>query len=446
MKKAIVPILAILIALAAYGLYRKTHPARAKNLLLITVDALRADNLGAYGYPLDQKNLTNFSRSALVFDNAFTTMPTTQPALSSIFTSMYPMSHTVRKNGMQLPADALTLAEILKQKGWKTAAFVSAFPLTRRFKLNQGFEEYWDDIAENGAKLRPKLELKADRMTQKLLNWMNKDKSDSNEFVWIHYFDPHAPYTPPAKFSSVKSPRPNASPELNAYDGEIQFLDEQLGVLFEGLKKTGRLDDTLIIFVSDHGEGFKEHGYSGHGWFLYDEVIRVALMMHGPGIEPGRSPVLIQHVDLAPGILDYFGIPSPGTFEGKSWWKVLKGEAPARLGVWVERRLPPISTVPDPELAEKQEQAAVEEKWTYRTATAKFIWSSDGNHEFYDLAHDPLEKNNLYTPSNSQAAALEKEGLMLREKTLKAALNPSRDLQKQDQESRDALKALGYVN
>ncbi|HSP07940.1 MAG TPA: sulfatase, partial [Acidobacteriota bacterium] len=408
-------------------------------------DALRADHLGAYGYPLDQKNLSTFAKDSLVYENAFTTLPTTQPAISSIFTSMYPRAHTVRKNGLVLPDEALTLAEILKKNGWKTAAFVSAFPLDRRFKLDQGFDDYKDSIGQNGPQKGFKFEVPGDRMTNAVLRYLKKHPVSEKQFLWIHYFDPHAPYKPPKRFNSVKSPLPNASAALSAYDGEIQFLDEQVGILIDQLKKRGIWKNTLVILVSDHGEGFGEHGYTGHGWFLYDEVIRVALMMHGPGIKPGRSSFLIQHVDLAPGILDYFGIPVPGTFEGKSWWNVLQGKLAPRDAVWVERRLPPIAT--GPELAADEEtHPGAEEKWTYRTATAKFIWSSDGKYEYYDLTKDPLEKNNLYTPGNAQAAELEKQGIALRDRAQRLALKPGRDLQQQDEESREGLKALGYIN
>lgn len=429
--------------LTGFFVYRKTHPARAVNLLLITVDALRADHLGAYRYPLDQKNISAFAGQSLVYDNAFTTLPTTQPAISSIFTSMYPRSHTVRKNGILLPDEALTLAEVLKQNGWKTAAFVSAFPLDKRFKLDQGFDVYRDSIGAKGKKKNLKFEVSGEQLTNGVLKWLNKNSVGSRQFLWLHYFDPHAPYHPPDRFSTVKSPLPNASASLNAYDGEIQYLDEQIGILFAALQKKGILKNTLVILVSDHGEGFGEHGYSGHGWFLYDEVIRVALMIHGPGIHPGRASVLTEHVDLAPGILDYFGIPVPVAFEGTSWWAVLQGKTAPREAVWVERRLPPVATG-QPSTEDQGEGAA--EKWTYRTATAKLIWSSDGKNEFYDLTKDPLEKTNLYAPGNAQAEALEKLGLALRDKSARAALHPGRDLQQQDEDAREGLKALGYTN
>lgn len=444
MKKALFALIFLVLAgVSGFFVYRSLHPPRAQNLLLITVDALRSDHLGCYGYGLDQDNISALAKKSLVYDNAFTTLPTTQPAMSSIFTSLYPRSHTVRKNGLVLPEEALTLAEILKQNGWSTVAFVSAFPLDKRFQLNQGFDDYKDSIGATGKKKSLKFEVDAEHMTNAVLKWLNKHPVKSKFFIWIHYFDPHAPYKPPARFANLKSPVAGATPSLNAYDGEIAFLNEQLGRLFAGLKKSGLSDNTLILMVSDHGEGFDEHGYSGHGWFLYDEVTRVALLVHGPGIRPGRTSVLTQHVDLAPGILDYFGIPIPATFEGKSWWSVLQGKQTPRDAVWVERRLPPVGVSAE---QKTEEQETATEKWAYRTATALFIYSSDGANEYYDLTKDPLEKNNIYTPNSADAARLEKLGTELRERCTKAALRPGRDLQQEDEESREGLKALGYVD
>jgi arylsulfatase A-like enzyme len=254
-------------------------------------------------------------------------------------------------------------------------------------------------------------------------------------FLWIHYFDPHAPYNPPSKFRKA-----DADP-LTSYDGEIAFLDEQLGILLQDLEQRGFLKDTLTIVVSDHGEGFGEHGYQGHGWFLYDEVIRVPLLISGPGINPGRTRDLTQHVDLAPGILDYLGLPVPRKFQGISWWQVNQHVVAPRQRAWMERRLPPI-----PNATEHEEGEGAQEKWAMRTPTEKFIWSSDGKNEFYDLLKDPGEKQNLYESERSRAVELEHLGLLQKKELLHVALAPKADIQQQDEETREALKALGYVN
>lgn len=426
----------LLIATATGWLYHKKFSGRSKHLLLITVDALRADRLGCYGYKSQRgETFKALAKESLVFDNAFTTMPTTQPAMGSIFTSLYPSSHGVRKNGIQLPDEALTLAEILKQNGWKTVAFVSAFPLDQRFKLNQGFDVYRDSIGAQGKQKNLKFEVDAQHLTRAVVKWLNKNRDLPQTFLWVHYFDPHAPYKPPERFSK------DAADTKAAYDGEIAYLDEQLGVLFMALNQHGFLQDALTILVSDHGEGFGEHGYKGHGWFLYDEVVRVPLLISGRGIEPGRTGNLTQHVDLAPGILDYFGLPVPRQFQGTSWWRIDRGSVPPRERVWLERRLPPI-----PNAGPHEDGQGAEEKWALRTRNEKFIWSSDGHNELYDLAKDPGEKQNLYSAGNPKAIELERLGLLQKKQLLKAALTPKTDMQQQDEETREALKALGYVN
>src|SRR5262249_28982540 len=305
----------ILVALTAIGsflIYKHFHPSRAENLVLITIDTLRADHLGIYGYPLGQDKISAFAKESLVYETPFPPMPTTQPAISSMFTSLYPRSHSVRKNGQILPKEAMTLAEILKQHGWKTAAFVSAFPLDKRFQINQGFDAYFDSIGITGKNKNTKFEVDAEKLTNTVIRWFKKQPPvKSKFFLWIHYFDPHEPYKPPERFANIASPVAGADASMNAYDGEIAFVNEQLGRLLPALEKVGLADNSLILMVSDHGEGFNEHGYVHHGWFLFDEATHVLLMMHGPGIKPGRTPALTQHVDLAPGILDYFGIPIP---------------------------------------------------------------------------------------------------------------------------------------
>jgi arylsulfatase A-like enzyme len=429
------------VLIAAGLIYFKHREPKADKLLLITVDALRADHLSIYGYKgTSTPNLSQLAAKSLVFENAFTTMPTTQPAISSIFTSLYPGSHSVRKNGMPLPEQAITLAEILKKHGWTTAAFVSAFPLDKRFQLNQGFDEYRDSIGTHGRQKNLKYEVDAGQLTKAIVKWLERNKARRNTFLWIHYFDPHAPYQPPRAAGTLSTVDFENNP-VSGYDAEIEFLDGQLGILFKALKLYG-FKDALTLVVSDHGEGFGEHGYKGHGWFLYDEVIRVALFVSGPGIHPGRATELVQHVDLAPGILDYFGISCPPQFEGISWWKVLQKKIPPRSAVWVERRAPPIANgVVDPEGG-----TGVKEKWALRTKSEKLIWSSDGNSEYYDLRKDPRETTNLFKTGDPRIMKLEKEGMMRKVRNLQKSLAPGHDIQQEDEEAREALKALGYVN
>lgn len=434
----------ILFGAIGFVVYRAFFYHRATNFILISIDTLRPDHLGCYGYPLDQPNLSKFARESLVFDRAYTTMPTTGPAMASVLTSLYPRTHTVRKNGIELPDAALTLAEIFKQNHWKTAAFISAFPLDKRFKFNQGFDDYKDSIGAKGKKKNLKFEVPADQITTAVSRWLQKTKPKDKTFIWIHFFDPHQPYNPPKDFQNIKSPLPNRTEDLDHYDGEIAFLDQQLGVLFQKLKDHKLWDHSLIAVISDHGEGFGEHGYYGHGWFLYEEVARVVWMFHGPGIHKGRTDALTQHIDFAPGVLDYFKIPLPKQFQGRSWWNVQRGRLQPHDEIWIERRLPPIATG----AAEPDEDGheSVEEKWALRSASGKLIWSSDKKDEFYQIANDPKERTNQFSTENKAAMDLMKKGLAIRARAASVALKGARDIQSMDEETREALKALGYVN
>ncbi len=432
-----------LILVLGFILYRAFFAARATNFILISIDTLRPDHLGCYGYRLDQPNLSKLAQESLVYDRAYTTMPTTAPAMASVFTSLYPRTHTVRKNGIELPGSALTLAEILKQNKWKTAAFVSAFPLDKRFKFNQGFDEYRDSIGAKGKKKNLKFEVPADQITAAVSRWLEKNKTKEKLFLWIHYFDPHAPYKPPKAFENTKSPRPDRTTDLDHYDGEIAFLDQQLGILFNKLKEHHLWNNSLVAVISDHGEGFGEHGYYGHGWFLYEEVARALWMIRGPGVGKGRTTVLTQLIDFAPGVLDYFQIRSPSNFQGKSWWNIHRGKLQAEDAVWIERRLPPVPIGPE---STEEGHDSVEEKWALRSSSGKLIWSSDNKNEFYEIEQDPKELLNKFSAENENALNLMKKGFAIRARAASSALKGARDIQTLDEETREALKALGYAD
>lgn len=247
-----------------------TLPARP-SILLVTLDTTRADAIGP-----DTPQLDALAARARRFTQAYATVPQTLPSHGSMMTGLYPAGHGVHENGRYFAPTVPMLAEKLKQSGYATAAFVSAFAVARRFGLGRGFETYDDDFGASRAE-RP-----ANETTDRAIAWLQK-QSTAPRFLWVHYYDPHYPYTPPPPFDARYAGRP--------YAGEVAFMDEQLGRLL-------RAFDGAVIIVADHGEGLGDHGEPQHGNLPYQSTMHVPLFVSGPGITPGvaDAPISTRHV------------------------------------------------------------------------------------------------------------------------------------------------------
>ena len=281
--------LLVLVGVIAFALacffagYAKYHPSWGRyNVLVITADTLRSDHLGAYGYKnIRTPVIDELARNGVRFETVISPAPLTLPSHASLFTSTFPPYTQVRDNGNnKLDESALTLAEILEKRGYDTAAFVSTYVLNGRFGLDQGFEIY-DDVKEDQD---PNLVIRhmdgertADKTTTAAINWL-KRKSPKPFFMWVHYYDPHSTYNPPPPYREKY--------KNNPYDGEIAFMDNQIGRLLNEFKRQGILDKTLIVFTSDHGEGLGEHKESGHAVFVYDTTQKVPLIFVAPELFP----------------------------------------------------------------------------------------------------------------------------------------------------------------
>jgi choline-sulfatase len=262
-----------LIALAACANPRSEIPSAPRpSILLVTLDTTRADAIGP-----DTPNYNALARNARRFAQAYATVPQTLPSHGSMFTGLYPAGHGVRENGRYFSNDVPMLAEKLKANGYATGAFVSAFAVARRFGLGRGFDVYDDDFGAERAE-RP-----ANETTDRAIAWLQK-QSGAPRFLWVHYYDPHFPYTPPAPFAARYAARP--------YHGEVAFMDEQLGRL---LKAFG---DGAVIVVADHGEGLGDHGEPQHGDLLYQSTMRVPMIVRGLGVQAGDAaePISTRHV------------------------------------------------------------------------------------------------------------------------------------------------------
>ena len=268
---------------------------RRLNVLLVTVDTLRADRLGCYGYSgIETPNLDQVARHGVLFENASAPAPLTAPSHASMMTGVYPAVHKVRNTGgFVLSPSQPTLAKILQDQGWDTAAFIGSSVLKKRFGLNQGFATYDDEMpAATGGSAEAEPERRAEEVVDRAAKWLGS-QSGKPFFLWVHVYDPHIPYDPPAPFREKYRDRP--------YDGEIAYTDQQLGRLFDAVARKSPPKNTFIAVLSDHGESFSEHGEYTHGVFLYDSTLRIAFLMSGGSIPPGvRVKQQARTIDLLP--------------------------------------------------------------------------------------------------------------------------------------------------
>ena len=299
----------------------QTDPER--NVLLITIDTLRADALGSYGGRADTPHLDSLAARGARFTAAHAHAVVTLPSHTSLMTGQYPFTHGVRdNNGYRVPADIPTLATRLKEAGFATGAFVGAFPLDQRFGLGRGFDVYDDRISEVGTTVDFALpERRADVVVSAATSWL--DAQPSKWLAWVHVFDPHAPYQPPPEYAARYPDAP--------YIGEVAWTDAALGPLFATLNTQTR--PTLVIVTADHGESLGEHGELTHGIFAYEATLRVPLLI--AEVVPGdtdapRGVTLdtpVRHVDIVPTVLEALGVLPDANLAGRSLRRVIAGEA-----------------------------------------------------------------------------------------------------------------------
>jgi arylsulfatase A-like enzyme/Flp pilus assembly protein TadD len=285
-----------------------------RSVVLVSLDTCRADRLGCYGYgSAATPTLDSLAASGALFLACYTTAPLTLPAHASLLTSELPPRHGVRDNGFYYLEDrATTVAEVLSSSGFRTGAVVGGYPVSAHYGLAQGFQVY-DDRLPGGRPSGLELgypERRADVVTDKALSILRR-LSASSFFLWVHYFDPHAPYEPPSQWA-----------QLPPYDGEIAYVDAQLSRLLAAVPARA-----LVIVTADHGEGLGDHGEDTHGSFLHETTTRVPLIISGPGVSAGSVVrQVVSLIDVGPCILEWCGVPSPSGWQGATLWPLLKGE------------------------------------------------------------------------------------------------------------------------
>jgi arylsulfatase A-like enzyme/cytochrome c-type biogenesis protein CcmH/NrfG len=384
------------------------------SILLVTIDTLRADHVGCYGAAgASTPTLDALAARGVRFATAVAHTPLTAPSHASILTGLLPVRHGVRDNGIfVLRRDVPTLAEAFTKGGYQTAAFVSGFPLDRRFGFDRGFGAY-DDRLPHGTDRRraPYVERTADATTDAALRFLAR--APAPFFLWVHYFDPHAPYQAPGEFGTRFADRP--------YDGEIAFVDAQLSRLLAAVPNRDRV---AVIVTADHGESLGEHGELTHGVFVYDATLRVPWIAAGPSVAHGHtSAVVARGVDVAPTLLDWAGLPPLPAADGRSLLTALRGRE-----------------LPDAPAYAESHFAAVNLGWAplsaWRTRDLKLIRAPTP--ELYDLGADPGERTNL-APNDARAAALAKPLDALLAQQAQTSTHTI------DVEERQRLAALGYL-
>jgi arylsulfatase A-like enzyme/Flp pilus assembly protein TadD len=389
------------------------------NLLLVTVDTLRADRLGSYGSGAGlSPHLDRLADEGIRFDRVLSHVPLTLPSHVSLFTAMYPPEHGVRDNGAFRFGETLpTLATVLENAGYETAAFVGAFVLDARFGLNRGFDLYDDFYGEKRGLLSfVQLERPADRVLGPAESWIEA-RTGGPWFVWIHLYDPHAPYEAPRRFQEKFSSDP--------YGAEVAFVDDALGGFVERLAASGRLDRTLLAVVGDHGESLGEHGERTHGTFAYDSTLRVPWILWAKTLRPQVFEEAVRHVDVMPTLVDLLGVSPPERIAGQSLRPYLSGE----------RRYDP-----PPHYFEALNTHLARD-WAPLAGVVH-----EGHKlvrlpipELYDLKRDPGETENLYRQKTGLAERLEET--LEKIAPDRAALEVSRP----DRETVENLRSLGYL-
>jgi len=389
---------------------RAPKAVHSSDVLLITVDTLRADHLGCYGYRRGATPAIDaLAKQGTKFEHAFAAAPLTLPSHAALLTGTYPFYNGVRDQpGFRLPAEIPTLAESFAAAGYATGAVLGSPVLSRRFGLDRGFGEYDDRFSasteEQEAGL-PNIKRPAETVVRLALAWLDSKPSGKPFFLWLHFYDPHLPYRVSEPFRSRFAGRP--------YDGEIAYTDAALAEMFAALRSRGLFDSTTIALTADHGEGLGDHGESTHGYFIYDSTLRVPLLVKAatsttagtPSGSVGPAPSADIHapvslVDLTPTLLRLAGIDIPAIMQGTEFsGSIASGEEPQSHPVYAETMYPLLH------LGWNPLQALVLE--TPARGAVKLIKAP--RPELYDLRSDPGETRNEYQSHQAEAAACRKE-------------------------------------
>ncbi len=397
--------------------------ASKPNVVLITVDTLRADHLECYGYRrIRTPHINRLAEDGILFENAYSHSPLTLPSHWSILTGTYPFVHGIKENAFfSTNSNIVNLAQILKGEGYSTAAFVGAFVLDRRFGLGKGFDHYYDNFDwQSHSNVSPAdVQRSGDKVVSAFEDWLSQAKTGAL-FAWVHLYDPHDPYQPPPPFDQEYAQAP--------YDGEIAFVDTLIGRIVSHLGERA-LENTLIVLTGDHGESLGEHSEDTHGYFIYDSSLHVPLIMRVPGRHFGGAKVKAQvrSIDIIPTVLGLAGLKKPSTLQGVSLVPLLHNPGlDLELASYSETYYP-------------RYHFGVSELRALRTQQFKYIKAPVP--ELYDVVADPTEQNNLFGSQPSTEKKLDQRLTELTNLPVDRALTERGN----DPGSAEKLRSLGYL-
>lgn len=396
-----------------------TNDKKPLNVLLITIDTLRADRLSCYSSAhLNTPHTDSLAEKGVLFTRAFAHTSTTLPSHTNILIGTTPLSHGVHGNDyFVVRNELLTLAELLKSHGYSTGAFVGAFPLDSVFGLTQGFDIYDDDFSKPFSGKEEIAERKGQVVLDRALAWLNKARNPW--FLWIHCFDPHDPYDPPEPFKTQFADR--------LYEGEVAYIDSIMGKLINYLEEKSLFESTLIIFTGDHGESLGEHGEITHSFFAYNSSIWVPFFICSPDIKPRKVHQNVAHIDIFPTVCEILHIKKPDFLPGVSLLPLLKGKKLPRRYIYFESLSPYYS-----------------KGWApirgFIHSTDKYIDSPIP--EFYNLKKDFSELENLAEKMN---VGEHKKQLDLILNTY-SYMGKGKAQQMMDLETVKKLESLGYIS
>lgn len=460
--------------------------ATPRHVVLLVIDTLRADRLGCYGYPrATSPELDALAAKGVLFEHASAQAPMTRGSVASLFTSLYPDAHATNDVLDRLPDAADTLAERLQRAGWRTACFSTNENVSPVFGFDQGFEQFWLHRLSRLARFtawgrlshfatetlgfgRVAADLDdsdARHLTDAVLSWLPPPTA-APQFLYVQYIDPHSPYAPPEDLLNDVSPDAerlatrgrfphNCPPHpfgrwpeqeegiaegiSQLYDAEIRWCDREVGRLVRELEARGYLRDSWLVITADHGEEFFDHAQLGHGHSMYDELLRVPLIVLGPGVVPGRVATPVQLVDLLPTLLAGVGIEPGDGLHGRDLRELLYAEGAERAAFAAGEGRERVAFA---QRANGHPMAMV------RVGSEKLIEfdHDDATHRYlYDLAADPREQHDLAQERPERVEALARLLAQRRAAARAARLDGSEQVELGD-DSRNVLKALGYVD
>ncbi len=392
------------------------------NIVFITLDTVRADHLHCYGNSKTKTpNIDALAKSGVLFETAVTQAPLTLPSHASMFTGTNPNVHHVRDTGgFVLQPSSVTMATILRNHGWNTAAFVGAVVLKRAFGFNQGFSMY-DDLMPGGSGGEGMMR-NAGATVDHGLAWLNSQPTQSSQpfFVWLHFYDAHQPYVPPPAEFQRQYPG-------DTYDAEIAYMDQQIGRFVNSVKKRSSTQNTLFVVLSDHGESLGDHGEYQHGVFLYDSTLRIAWVMAGPGIPAGvRVWQQARTVDLLPTVLDLLGGKASPGVQGTSLIPAFTGKPVATEYSYEETMYPKFIM-----------------NWASLRGihTAEWMYVRAPKPELYDLKNDPAELHNVIEAHPKEYRELDQQlKLLIGNNDAEQVVS-----QQMDAQTMEKLRSLGYL-